>query len=197
MGEGRSSIFKGYFIAGVLLLAVMVAVLSLGSFKAISNVRPYLGKDTGNKTRKLSETAATDTKDDSQQDTTYFFLKSMVVVFSALVIFYLIRAAIIAQRRILHSSTGDAGSVPDDRNNVSFVVDTFHSMVSTLKEKEKELQELKEQAEERAKSIEAYNENILKSIQSGVMTFDRQGVVVTSNAASGNISGDGRKLLHR
>jgi PAS domain S-box-containing protein len=126
-------------------------------------------------------------EDLTQQGATYFFLKAMAVVFFILVVFYLTKTSISAQRRILQGAKGDAGAVPDDRNNVSFVVDTFHSMVSTLKEKEKELKELKEQAEERAKSIEAYNENILKSIQSGVMTFDRQGIVVTSNAASEEI----------
>jgi len=187
MGEGRSLRFVGLLVAVVLSLAVIMAVLSLGSFRAVSNVRPYLEKDTGNKLIKLSETPATDVKDNTQKDATYFFLKAMAVVFSGLVVFYLIRASIIAQRRVLHGAKGNAGGAPDDRNNVSFVVDTFHSMVSTLKEKEKELKELKEQAEERARSVEAYNENILKSIQSGVMTFDRQGVVVTSNAASEGI----------
>ena len=196
MGEGRSSRFAVLFIAGALSLAVIIAALSLGSFKAVSNLKPYLEKDTGNKSRKLSETDAVDVKDNTHQDTTYFFLKAMAVVFIAIVVFYLIKSSIITQRRILHGAKGDAG-VSEDRNNVSFVVDTFHSMVSTLKEKEKELKELKELAEERAKSIEAYNENILKSIQSGVMTFDRQGIVVTSNAASSRNTGDYRKHMHR
>jgi len=184
MGGGRRSIFAGFFIAGVLSLAVMMTAFSLGSFKSVSNVKSHQVNDTGNKLRDLP---ATDVKDNTHQDTTYFFLKAMAVIFSAFVIFYMTRASIIAQRRILHGAKGDVGGIADDRNNVSFVVDTFHSMVSTLKEKEKELKELKEQAEERAKSIEAYNENILKSIQSGVMTFDRQGIVVTSNAASEEI----------
>lgn len=294
MGGGRSSIFEGFFFAGVLSLAVIMAVLSLGSFKAVSNVKSYLEKDTENKLRSLSEAASSDIREKypdslkdpyylyaftlkaslagallldregrvlldssggttkgkpflapginvsvlssawdgsifisptyknknrtlrsaifpvkdpagmtvalgviildtgyieelTQQGATYFFLKAMAVVFFALVVFYLIKTSIVAQRRILQGAKGDAGAVPDDRNNVSFVVDTFHSMVSTLKEKEKELKELKEQAEKRAKSVEAYNENILKSIQSGVMTFDRQGIVVTSNAASEEI----------
>jgi len=62
-------------------------------------------------------------------------------------------------------------------------------MVSTLKEKELELKQLKERAEEKARYIESYNENVLMSINSGVITFDMGGRVVTANQASERILG--------
>lgn len=59
-----------------------------------------------------------------------------------------------------------------DRSQVSFVVDTFHELVSKLKEKEKELEELRKIAEQKADDVESYNKNILQSVPSGVISFD-------------------------
>ena len=65
-----------------------------------------------------------------------------------------------------------------DISQVSFVVDTFHDLVAQLKEKEKELEILKQDAEDRASDIEGYNENILQSVPSGVISFD-EGMKIT------------------
>ena len=53
-----------------------------------------------------------------------------------------------------------------DESQVGFVVDTFHDLVSQLKEKERELEVLRKKAEDRAAAIEGYNENILQSVPS-------------------------------
>ncbi|MGA2191856.1 MAG: ATP-binding protein [Nitrospirota bacterium] len=119
---------------------------------------------------------------------TYFLIKTISAVFLAVMAVYVIRTFVKSRKKILNPAQGMGadGGAPA-RNDVSFVVDTFHSMVVTLKEKEKELQELKDKAEERAKSVESYNESILRSVQSGVMSFDRDGSVITANDASGKI----------
>jgi PAS domain S-box-containing protein len=70
---------------------------------------------------------------------------------------------------------------------VGFVVDTFHELVGTLKEKERELEVLKSKAEDRASAIEIYNEDILQSVPSGVISFDRQLTVTKMNAAAEKI----------
>ena len=61
-----------------------------------------------------------------------------------------------------------------DKSQVGFVVDTFHELVSKLKGKERELEILRQKAEDRAVIIEGYNENILQSVPSGVMSFDEE-----------------------
>lgn len=61
-----------------------------------------------------------------------------------------------------------------DLSEVGFVVNTFHELVSKLKEKEKELEILRQNAEDKAITIEGYNENILQSVPSGVMSFDEE-----------------------
>jgi PAS domain S-box-containing protein len=75
----------------------------------------------------------------------------------------------------------------DDGSKVGFVVDTFHDMVSTLKDKEKDLEILRQKAEDRALAIEGYNENILQSVPSGVMSFDENLKIMKVNQAAGKI----------
>jgi len=72
-------------------------------------------------------------------------------------------------------------------SEVEFVVDTFHDLVSKLKEKEKELEALRSLAEERASSIELYNEDILQSVPSGVVSFDRELKITKVNSAARKI----------
>lgn len=74
-----------------------------------------------------------------------------------------------------------------DISKVSFVVDTFHDLVSKLKEKEKELEQLRKKAEERAIAIEGYNENILQSVPSGVITLDENLIITKANFSAEKI----------
>ena len=74
-----------------------------------------------------------------------------------------------------------------DGSKVGFVVDTFHDMVSALKDKERDLEILRQKAEDRALAIEGYNENILQSVPSGVMSFDENLKIMKVNQAAGKI----------
>jgi PAS domain S-box-containing protein len=96
--------------------------------------------------------------------------------------FFLARSVLSYQRKKMESK---------DRKmtEVGFVVDTFHDLVSKLKEKERELEELRKSAEERAWSVELYNENILQSVPSGVVGFDREGNITKMNSAAEHILG--------
>jgi len=74
-------------------------------------------------------------------------------------------------------------------SEVGFVVDTFHELVTKLKAKEKELETLRGLAEERAEAIEGYNENILQSVASGVLSTDESGRITKINSAGERILG--------
>jgi PAS domain S-box-containing protein len=74
-----------------------------------------------------------------------------------------------------------------DESQVGFVVDTFHELVSQLKEKERELEVLRKRAEDRATAIEGYNENILQSVPSGVISFDEEMRITKLNLAAERI----------
>ncbi|MEJ2697347.1 MAG: ATP-binding protein [Candidatus Sulfobium sp.] len=75
----------------------------------------------------------------------------------------------------------------NDTTQVGFVVDTFHELVAKLKEKERELEGLKTRAEDRASSIEIYNEDILQSVPSGVISFDKGLIITKMNSSAGKI----------
>lgn len=74
-----------------------------------------------------------------------------------------------------------------DRSDVTFVVETFHDLLSKLKQKEEELEDLRKKAEARAGIIESYNEYILQSVPSGVISFDREMRVTKVNASAERI----------
>lgn len=75
----------------------------------------------------------------------------------------------------------------NEDSQVGFVVDTFHELVSKLKEKEKELETLHKKAEERADVMENYNENILQSVPSGVISLDSNRNITKVNSAAEKI----------
>jgi PAS domain S-box-containing protein len=106
----------------------------------------------------------------------------IITIFSVLLIFlflYLVRVFAV-QRKKLDSKDKDA-------SQVGFVVDTFHELVTKLKEKERELEVLKRQAEERAHSIGLYNEHILQSVPSGVISFDQDLRITRMNSSAEKI----------
>ncbi len=76
-----------------------------------------------------------------------------------------------------------------DRSQVGFVVDTFHELVAKLKEKEKELEELRKIAEQKADDVESYNRNVLQSVPSGVISFDSDLRIKSINISAERILG--------
>jgi two-component system sensor histidine kinase PilS (NtrC family) len=95
------------------------------------------------------------------------FLNLIILLFIALFFFYVIRLTI-------KFYAGKKNSEREDESQVGFVVDTFHELVSKLKDKERELEVLRQEAEDRAIALEGYNEDILQSVPSGVMSFDEE-----------------------
>ena len=102
---------------------------------------------------------------------------SLIVV---LILLYAIKLVLGFQKKKLESKSKDF-------TQVGFVVETFHELVSKLKEKERELELLKMHAEERACSIELYNENIFQSVPSGVVSFDQELKITKMNSAAAKI----------
>jgi len=77
----------------------------------------------------------------------------------------------------------------EKKEDVSFIIDSFQDVTRQLKEKERELERLKSLAEQRAETIESYNENILQCVTNGVITFDTECRITTSNKAAEEILG--------
>ena len=113
-------------------------------------------------------------------DTGIIFFYSILFLIVLIILLYLIRLFIGFYRTSKNLKQKDA-------SQVGFVVDTFHELVSQLKEKEKELEILGKKAEDRAIAIEGYNENILQSVPSGVISFDQEMRITKVNLAAEKI----------
>jgi PAS domain S-box-containing protein len=103
-----------------------------------------------------------------------------VILLVLLVLFYLFKTILDIQRKKMEAKSREV-------TQVGFVVDTFHDLVSKLKEKERELEDLRRLAEERAWSVELYNEDILQSVPSGVVGFDQESRITKMNVSAENI----------
>ncbi|MFZ6017696.1 MAG: two-component system sensor histidine kinase NtrB [Nitrospirota bacterium] len=105
------------------------------------------------------------------------FFYSLIFLLAVLVFFYILRTFYRfykERERLKHR----------DISQVGFVVDTFRELVSKLKEKERELEVLRQKAEDRALAIEGYNENILQSVPSGVISFDEELKITKMNSSA-------------
>ena len=109
-------------------------------------------------------------------------LITVAAIFVFIFFLYVVRLIINAQKKRMETKNREV-------TQVGFVVDTFHELVSKLKEKEKELEDLRKNAEERAGAVEMYNEDILQSVPSGVVSFDREARITKMNAAAEQILG--------
>ena len=107
-------------------------------------------------------------------------LITIIFILLCLVMFYLVRVLIDIHRKKMEAKNREV-------TQVGFVVDTFHELVSKLKDKELELEDLRKNAEERAWSVGLYNENILQSVPSGVVSFDNESRITKMNAAAEQI----------
>jgi len=110
------------------------------------------------------------------------------IIFLYSVLFLIVILVVLSLFRIItRFYIGKKAMERKDGSKVGFVVETFHDMVSTLKDKERDLEILRQKAEDRALAIEGYNENILQSVPSGVMSFDENLMIMKVNQAAGKI----------
>ncbi|HSG05604.1 MAG TPA: PAS domain S-box protein, partial [Nitrospiria bacterium] len=75
------------------------------------------------------------------------------------------------------------------------VIETFHGLVRKLKDKEAELEHLRSVAEKKADSFESYNENILQSVSSGVISFNTDRIITSFNQAAEKVLGMARNRV--
>ncbi len=101
---------------------------------------------------------------------------------------YFILRALFMTRKNLKAANSEK-TIPDKKEKVEFVIDTFTSLIHKLKEKEDELEKLRSLAEYRASTAEIYNEDILRCVGSGVITFNMDRAITTFNDAAERMLG--------
>lgn len=80
-------------------------------------------------------------------------------------------------------------------SQVGFVVDTFHDLVTKLKDNERELEVLRRLAEDRAQLVETLSEQILENVPSGVISLDSDGRITRVNSRAERILGLARQSV--
>jgi len=90
-------------------------------------------------------------------------------------------------RQIKSEAIAAEVAAPERGESVDFAVATFQKVIAELQVKEKKLQELYAEQKQRAASLERYNEYVLRSMPSGVISCDTSGKLTHFNAAAGAI----------
>lgn len=90
-------------------------------------------------------------------------------------------------RKLISLAAGVRKDKDPKQMNMEQVISTFKELIVDLQQKEEKLKSLYASAEKRADRAETYTQDILKSISSGVLTFNRSGKVTIFNQAALNI----------
>ena len=122
----------------------------------------------------------------SVQPVTMFLLKLLGGLLLVLPI-YVLLSRVLQRRQRVQQGSGVMGGKPREQARAGVVIEAFHGVVQRLREKEQGLERLRSEAEARAQEIESYNENILRSVASGVISFNEDGIITTFNDAAGRI----------
>lgn len=127
-----------------------------------------------------------DPEENRESETYLFFLK----LFGAVGLLTLGLTFYHVARDSFRKETFFGGKELQDSNPVFH---TFQGLIQELKLKEQELENLKNLAEIRAVRSETFQEAILRSISSGVITFDKNRVITSLNESAGKIFEISRK----
>ena len=109
------------------------------------------------------------------------------VIAGGVAVYFILRALFMTRKNLIAANSEKI--IPEKKEKVEFVIDTFSSLIHKLKEKEDELEKLRSLAERRASAAESYNEDILRCVGSGVVTFNMDRVITTFNHAAERMLG--------
>ncbi len=90
-------------------------------------------------------------------------------------------------RRIKRQALEAGRDVDQAADDVEAMVEDYRKIISELKEKEVKLRQLNEVIQRKADSLEQFNQHLLASMKSGIVTVDTQGRVLSINRAAGEI----------
>ena len=105
-----------------------------------------------------------------------------------ILIYLLLVRYIFAPYRKLRQQALDSGrAVAGGDNEAEEVVEDYRRVINELKEKEQKLIELNRQVTSRADSLEQFNDYLLESSDSGIVTLDREGRILSINDSCSEI----------
>jgi PAS domain S-box-containing protein len=117
------------------------------------------------------------------------YLNLFVVGFALLLGFYFIQSTLGPLRVLMQTARSAPADLPDvgNRSDSDFLIGTFKGVISKLKEKELELNRLHQAEKARADDVEQLNQDLLRSISSGLILIDQSGKIRVFNHAAESI----------
>ena len=123
--------------------------------------------------------------DDASQTVMVLTVISTLLI---ILIYLLLVRYIFAPYRKLRQQALDSGrAVAGGDNEAEEVVEDYRRVINELKEKEQKLIELNRQVTSRADSLEQFNDYLLESSDSGIVTLDREGRILSINDSCSEI----------
>lgn len=126
-------------------------------------------------------------------------LTNPIVLQMALLLVFAVSAFVIGVlliRRLRKEITAEplpAASAPVE--SPAFATVAYHGVIQQLKEKEQELQRLRQAAADRAAASENISAAVLANLASGVVLFNAAGLVQHANPAAREILGDRKSVV--
>ncbi len=117
--------------------------------------------------------------EDSQTRVVYISAGSLLAIFAVYLL--LSRRIFVPFRKIKERAMIAGRQVDADTDDAEAVVEEYRSVIEELQQKEQELLALNRAIQRKADSLEQFNEYLLQSMRSGLVTIDVDGVIVTFN----------------
>ena len=126
------------------------------------------------------------------QDDSGDMLLTITVISTLLIVFtyYMLARYIFTPFRKLRRQAVESGRVVlGSDNEADAVAEDYRTVIAELKDKEQKLLQLNERITRRADSLEQFNNYLLQSTNSGVVTFDRVGTILSINESAAGLLG--------
>lgn len=115
-------------------------------------------------------------------------IMSLIALIATAAVYVILSRLIFAPFRKAKAEAVTAGRAMDGQDDdVEALLGDYRRMIDELRQKERELLRLNENIRLRADSLEQFNKYLLESMQSGIVTVDRKGIIRTVNEAAGRI----------
>jgi len=101
--------------------------------------------------------------------------------------FFLLRFIFSPFRKIKKQAIAAGRVVDQTKDDVEAMVEDYHKIIDELKKKEAQLLKLNKAIQSKADSLEQFNRYLLTSMNSGIVTVDKQGQILSINRAAAEV----------
>lgn len=114
------------------------------------------------------------------------YLNFVLIGVTALLALYFLESTLKSYRVLMQTARSAPNEVSpgENRNDADFLIGTFKGVIAKLKEKEQELARLHLAEKARADNVQQLNQDLIRSVSSGLMIMDLAGKITVFNEAA-------------